>query len=192
MKLEDLITGWGELSVKAKLMAVGTVALIGLSILLSLGVFPALEDPGEGRGKTVSSVTVEEGVEIPADADPIPMASNETKLVTSLMDILTNKECLWVSGEDELCWIEFTEDGFAEYNGDLRKNATIEFYSIEAIDNGRRGTWRVTYDDGSIYEARFLFVQNQASGYYSLTSEAFPTYETYLSKVITSEDVLGW
>lgn len=192
MKLEDLITGWGELSVKAKLMAAGTIALIGLSVFLSLGVFPEPEGLGEGRSKTVNSVTVEDGVEIPAGADPIPMASSETRLVTSLMDILTNKECLWVSGEDELCWMEFTEDGFAEYNGDLRKNATIEFYSIEPIENGRKGTWRVTYDNGNVYEASFLFIQNQASGYYSLTSKAFPTYETYLSKAFTSEDVLEW
>ena len=192
MKFEDLKTGWGELSAKAKLMAAGTIALIGASVFLSLGIFPELEGLGEGHGKAVSSVTVEEGVEIPADADPIPIASNETRLVTSLMDVLTNKECLWVSKEDELCWMEFTEDGFSEYNGDLRKSATIEFYSIEVTENGREGTWRITYGDGSIHDASFTFIQDRASGYYSLASEAFPTHETYLSKAITSEDVLEW
>ena len=93
--------------------------------------------------------------------------------------------------DDDLRWIGFTEEGFTEFNGDIARTATIEFYSIEIIENGRQGTWRVTYEDGAIYDASFLFIQNQETGVYALTSSAFPT-QTYLSNAITSEDVLAW
>lgn len=48
------------------------------------------------------------------------------------------------------------------------------------------------YDGGNVYNASSPFIQNPASRYCSLTSEAFPTYEIYLSKAITTEDVLEW
>lgn len=192
MRLEDVRAGWGDLSAKAKLMALGTVVLVGASICLSFGGNSFSEGLSERAGLKPSSITVEEGVEIPEKAEPILVASGDTQLVTKLVEVLAHKDCVWLSAEDETCWLEFTDSGFTEFRGDLTTTATVEFYSIEVIESGRRGTWRVTYDDGSAYDASFLFIQNPASGYYSLTSEAFPTYETYLSKALTSEDVLEW
>jgi len=192
MKFEDIRAGWGDLSAKAKLMALSTVVLVGASLCLSFGSDGFSETLSAKTALKPSSITVEEGVEIPEEAEPIPVASKETQLVTQLIEVFSHKDCVWLSAEDEVCWLEFTDSGFTEFRGDLTTTASVEFYSIEVIENGRRGTWRVTYDDGSVYDASFLFIQNRASGYYSLTSEAFPTYETYLSKAITSEDVLGW
>lgn len=192
MKLGDIRAGWGDLSAKAKLMALGTVVLVGASLCLSFGSDGFSDALSERTALKPNSITVEEGVEIPEEAVPIPVASEDTQLVTKLVEVLSHKGCVWLSAEDEVCWLEFTDSGFTEFRGDLTTAATVEFYSIEVIENGRRGTWRVTYDDGSVYDASFLFIQNSASGYYSLTSEAFPTYETYLSKAITSEDVLEW
>lgn len=189
MKFAELKSGWGELNAKTKLMAIGTFALIGCSIAFSLSNCSLAQD-AEDRMRSNASVTVEEGVEISRDAEPIPLASDETRLLTTLVDILTNRECVWVSAEDDLCWIEFTEEGFTVFNGDITKTATVEFYSIEVIENGREGTWRVAYEDGTIYDASFLFIQNRETGVYAFTSSAFPG--TYSTNAITSQDVLAW
>ena len=192
MKAEDIRAGWGSLSAKSKLMALGTVILIGASICLSFGNDGFSEALSERTAPKPSTITVEEGVEISRGADPILVASEETMLVTKLVEVLSHKDCIWLSAEDEVCWLEFTDSGFTEFMGDLTTTAAIEFYSIEATENGCRGTWRVTYEDGTVYDASFLFIQNFESSYYSFSSEAFPTYETYLSKAITSADVLDW
>ena len=190
MKLADLKNGWAELSTKGKLMAAGTAALLAFSLCFSLGSSTLLQEAGE-RASFTANVTVEEGVEIPYDADPIVTASEDTLLVTKLVDVLASEDCVWVSADDDLRWIEFTKEGFTEYNGDIATTATVEFYSIGIIENGRAGTWRITYEDGSIYDASFLFIQNRETGVYALTSSAFPM-KTYLCKAITGEDVLAW
>lgn len=178
---------WGLLDTKTKLMALGTIALFLASICLSFSNFL-----GVGQQGPSPSITVEEGVEIPADAEPIEIATEETRLVTSLVDIVSNQNCQWRATNDPICALVFTEDGFIEYNGDIATSATVEFYSIEATENGRAGTWRVTFDDGSVVEASFQFVQNLETGLYVLSSTAFPTHQIYQSEVITSEDVLAW
>lgn len=73
---------------------------------------------------------MEDGVVIEADAEAIPLATTESKLATTLMEVLSKEECLWQATDDELCVMVFTDDGFAEYDGDLAKSATVEFYSV--------------------------------------------------------------
>ncbi len=190
MKTSDLSGGWDELSGKAKLMALGTVVLVGASLCLSLGSSDLSENLGERASSKRGSITVEEGVEIPRGADPIPVASEDTQLVTQLVEVLSHKDCVWLSAEDEVCWLEFAEGGYTAFKGDIATSATFEIYSIEAFENGWCGTWRVSYADGSTYDASFLFVQNRETGTYALTSSALPM-KTYLSKAVTSEDALA-
>lgn len=193
MKPADILNGWSQLEPKTKWMAIGTIAIMGLSVFLSVSGLLSAPSVDEIRQQSQqANVIVEEGVEIPEDADPIPVASEETRLVTSLVEVLSNKECIWSSPDDEILWVGFTAEGFTEHRGDLTNAATVEFYSIEVIENGRQGTWRVTYEDGTIHDAAFTFAQNPEVGTYTFTSAAFRQSTTYTTSAISSEDVLEW
>lgn len=107
------------------------------------------------------------------------------------MDVLSSDGCQWAAADDDLCVLVFSENGFVEYDGDIVTAGSIEFYSIEVEEDGRYGTWRVTYDDGSTIDAEYRFYQNRQAGRYSIESDAFPTHKVYKTKAYTSADVLS-
>ena len=120
-----------------------------------------------------------------------PVDQPAPRYVSALMDVLSSDGCQWAAADDDLCVLVFPENGFVEYDGDIVTAGSIEFYSIEVEEDGRYGTWRVTYDDGSTVDAEYRFYQNRQAGCYSIESDAFPTHKVYKSKAFTSGDVLG-
>ena len=185
MSLKQIINAWQHLERRTKLMALGTFLLIGLSICLSFGNLLSFENAN--RGETSSA---EEGVVIEKDAEPIPLASENTQLVASLIDLLANQECTWLNPEDPYCSIQFTERGFNEYYGDIQTSCTFEFYDIEVTQNGRSGIWRIVYPDGSTYDARFRFIHDADEGLYVIESSAFTNSTTYETAAFSSGNAL--
>ena len=185
MALEQIINVWQQLERRTKFMALGTFLLIGLSICLSFNNFLSFEHIGGGE---VSRA--EEGVVIEEDAQPIPFANKDTQLVASLVDILSNEECIWLSPDDPYCSIQFTEQGFNEYNGDIQTSCTYTFYEIEVTQNGRSGIWRITYPDGSTYDARFFFTHDTNEGLYIIETSAFANSSKYETLALSSGSIL--
>ena len=188
--LEKMGEAWKGMSAKGKLAAAGTVALVALSVFLATGnVVERIFEQGSTPSQPAALSASEEAGLIPEDAEPIPFASEETQLVTSLMAILSSEECAWIATDDPICALEFTAEGMNEYTGDIQASHTLEFYHIEVTKNGRSGVWRITYADGSVRDARFEFFQDAERGALVLSSSALP-HETYESPRFTSE--LGW
>ena len=184
MNMKQLWESWQQLERRTKLMALGLILLMAISICLSFGNCTAAAEPDKA-GKT----TVEEGVAIAEDAEPIPSVDGKTQLVASLVDILSNEECIWLNPNDPLCSIQFTEQGYFEYYGDIQTSCTWEFYEIEVTSNGRNGIWRITYPDGSTHDARFTFTHDSERGVYTINSSAFES-GTYETAAFTSESIL--
>lgn len=172
-----------KLSPKGKAMAVGTVALVALSIGLACFNYSgrlAGEDPFQ-----IAGVESEEEGLIAANAEPIPLATPKTQLATGLMELLANESCAWIAEDDPLRALGFTEDGFTAYNGDIATECEVTFYEIAATENGRSGVWRVTYPDGTAKDARFTFTEDLAAGEYVISSWAFPDgHQTYRTKAL--------
>lgn len=184
MNMKQLWESWQPLERRAKLMLLGTILLVTVSIFLSLSNCTSAAKPEE-----IGASTVEEGVTIAEDAEPIPSVNEKTQLVASLIDILSNEECVWLNPNDPLCSIQFTEQGYFEYYGDIQTSCTWEFYEIEVTSNGRSGVWRITYPDGTTHDARFTFTQDSEHGIYSIASSAFE-FGTYETSAFTSGNVL--
>ena len=181
MKLPKAIEEFRTLSPKGKAAAAGTVALVALSIALALLNYSG-RLAGEDSFMPAGVTSEEEGL-IAADAEPIPLATPKTQLATGLMELLGNEACAWIAEDDPLCALGFTEDGFTAYNGDIETACTVQFYEIEAFNNGRSGVWRVTYPDGTAKDARFTFTEDLATGEYVISSWAFPNdHQVYRTK----------
>ena len=190
--LERMGETWKGMSAKGKLAAAGTVALVALSVFLATGnVVERIFEQGSTPSRPAALSASEEAGLIPEDAEPIPFASEETQLVTSLMAILGNEECAWIAMDDPICAIGFTPEGFDEYTGDIKASHTLEFYSIEVTENGRSGIWRITYADGTIHDARFTFIQDTERGVLVLSSSALP-HGIYESSMFTSGSLSAW
>lgn len=148
MANQPLKERWAAFDTRTKWMAVGVVALIAVSVGISLvnvrDVFPPER---QETAEPNAPAAVEDGGKISPGAEPIPFATDDTRYVAALMDVLSSPECQWAAEDDDLCVLVFSEDGFAEYNGDIATAATVEFYSIEVEQDARHGTWRVTYED---------------------------------------------
>ena len=170
-----------KLSPKGKAMAVGTVALVALSIGLACFNYSGRltgEDPFQ-----IAGVESEEEGLIAANAEPIPLATPKTQLATGLMELLANESCAWIAEDDPLRALGFTEDGFTAYNGDIATECEVTFYEIAATENGRSGVWRVAYPDGTAKDARFTFTEDLAAGEYVISSCAFPdSHQTYRTR----------
>ena len=178
-----------KLSPKGKTMAVGTVALVALSIGLASYNFSG-RMAGEYLFQPAGVESEEEGL-VAIDAEPIPLATPKTQLATGLMELLANKSCAWIAEDDPLCALGFTEDGFTAYNGDIETACTVTFYEIAASENGRGGVWRVTYPDGTAKDARFTFTEDLAAGEYVISSWAFPNgHQVYRSKAISGSSMM--
>ena len=172
-----------KLSPKGKAMAVGTVALVALSIGLAGYNFSG-RMAGEYLFQPAGVESEEEGL-IAVDAEPILLATPKTQLATGLMELLANESCAWIAEDDPLCALGFTEDGFTAYNGDIETACTVTFYEIAASENGRSGVWRVTYPDGSAKDARFTFTEDLQAGEYVISSWAFPSgHQTYRTRAL--------
>ena len=172
-----------KLSPKGKAMAVGTVALVALSIGLASYNFSG-RMAGEYLFQPAGVESEEEGL-IAAGAEPIPLATPKTQLATGLMELLANESCAWIAEDDPLCALGFTEDGFTAYNGDIETACTVTFYEIAASENGRSGVWRVTYPDGSAKDARFTFAEDLQAGEYVISSWAIPNeHQTYRTRAL--------
>lgn len=185
---------WATSDARTKAMALGTVALIAVSVGISLvnvrDVFLP-ERQGAENAEPDAPAAVEDGGKISPGAEPIPFATEDTRYVAALMDVLSSPGCQWAAEDDDLCVLVFSEDGFTEYDSDIATKATVEFYSIEVEQDARRGVWRATYEDGTIMDAEYRFYQNRQAGRYSIESDAFPTHKIYKTKAYTSADVLG-
>lgn len=170
-----------KLSPKGKAMAVGTVALVVLSIGLATYNFSG-RMAGESLFQPDGVESEEEGL-VAVDAEPIPLATPKTQLATGLMELLANESCAWIAEDDPLCALGFTEDGFIAYNGDIETACTVTFYEIAVSENGRSGVWRVTYPDGTAKDARFTFTEDLQAGEYVISSWAFPNeHQVYRTK----------
>lgn len=184
MNMKQLWESWQPLERRTKLMTLGTALLVAASICLSFSNCTSAAKPEE-----MGKATVEEGVTIAENAEPIPSVNEKTQLVASLVDILSNEECVWLNPNDPLCSIQFTEQGYFEYYGDIQTICTWEFYEIEVTSNGRSGVWRITYPDGSTHDARFTFIHDSERGIYTISSSAFE-FGTYEAVAFTSGNVL--
>lgn len=145
---------WAASDAHTKAMALGAVALIAVSVCISLvnvrDVFlPERQEAAEPN----APAAVEDGGKISPGTEPIPFATDDIRYVAALMDVLSSPECQWAAEDDDLRVLVFSEDGFTEYNGDIATAATVEFYSIEVEQDARHGTWRVTYEDGTTINA---------------------------------------
>lgn len=178
---------FNSLNTKTKLMAAGTVLLVALSAGMACFSFA---DRMTGEGVAPAGIASEEAGLIAGDMEPIPLATPKTQLATGLMELMSNEDCVWIAEDDELCAMDFTEEGFTEYNGDIETTCTVEFYEIAAIENGREGVWRVHYPDGSAKDARFTFTEDLEAGQYVVSSWAFPTHATYRCKALSGSSML--
>lgn len=178
---------FNSLNTKTKLMAAGTVLLVALSAGMACFSFA---DRMAGEGIAPAGVASEEAGLVTSDMEPIPLATPKIQLATGLMELLSNEDCVWIAEGDELCAMDFTEEGFTEYNGDIETACTVEFYEIAATENGREGVWRVRYPDGSAKDARFAFTEDLETGEYIVSSWAFPTHTTYRCKAISGSSML--
>lgn len=185
--MKKILENWRALERKTKLMALGTILLMAISICLSFQNCTSVEVT-DGEAKT----TAEEGVTIAKDTEPIPFAGEETRMIAGLVDLLSNENCVWRNPDDTLCSICFTEQGFVEYYGDIQTSCIWEFYEIEVTSNTRSGIWRITYPDGSTHDARFIFTHDSERGMYIIESSAFSEAEVYETPAFTSGDVLEW
>ena len=183
---------WAASDARTKAMALGAVALIAVSVCISLvNVRDVFLPERQETTEPDAPAAVEDGGKISPGAEPIPFATDDTRYVAALMDVLSSPGCQWAAEDDDLCVLVFTDDGFTEYDGDIVTTATLEFYSIEAEQDARHGIWRVTYEDGTTVDAEYRFYQNRQAGRYSIESDAFPTHKVYKTKAYTSGDVLA-
>lgn len=168
---------WAASDARTKAMALGVVALIAVSVGISLvNVRDIFLPERQEAAEPDAPAAVEDGEKISPDAEPIPFATDDTRYVAALMDVLSSPGCQWAA-KDDLCVLVFTDDGFTEYDGDIVTTATVEFYSIEAEQDARHGTWRVAYEDGTTVDAEYRFYQNRQAERYSIESDAFPTHK---------------
>lgn len=186
--ISEIWEKWLDLELKTKAMAIGAVALIVLSCVLTAGnVSDATSEDDEAEAP--QTITEEEGL-IPVGAEPVGWANEDELLVASLMDVLQNDNCHWIADDDPICALGFTDREFDAYYGDIKASYALEFYSIEATEDGRAGVWRVRYPDGTLHDARFAFAYDAERGTYTISSKALP-HETYATAAYTSEDVLA-
>lgn len=171
-----------------KMTAAGTLAVVALSLFLACSNIIG-RVMGEGTVQPANITSQEEGL-ITQDMEEVALASEQSQLATSLMELLGNEDCTWIASDDQLCAMAFSEDGFTEYYGDIETECTVHFYEIEAFKNGRSGIWRVWYPDNTAKDGRFLFEEDLENGTYRITSDAFPGSQTFETKSLSSESML--
>ena len=154
MNKNGLMGRWSGLKPRAKKLAAG-VAMVAIATM----ALASLDIPG----------MVQRGREARFQRDAVQFLS-----------ILSGERYLWRAEADEWCVMRFDaeEPSLVEFNGDIATAADIEILSIRETPSGWRGTWRLTYYNGST-EADFAYTQSGATGLCAIESEAFPTHDRY-------------